>query len=343
MTDTPKISIIVPIFNGGNYVDSCLDGVENQDFQDYEVCFVIDHKTADDSVKRVEKRMESNPRVRYAIQNDNGRLGFARNIGVDSTSGEYIWFLDVDDVPFPTYIKDMIGILDSTSSDIAICNFFSTSTRIVPEFDCEFSVTTMDREGALKARATGKLPVTSWSMVYRRDLILNNNLRFKSGLAEDLDFTYRALDAASKVSYTNKPLYLYYQNPNSICNSESENKRADEELNVYKALFDHFQEKDKEFYEFFIDKAILSVMRCMSHYDKKHFMENYRNGWVRPMLKEMNKSSPFMETFIFKHFPRMYHLIVKTGMKRMYKENLFDNSISSSTFKRWFKKKYQDL
>ena len=46
MTDTPKISIIVPIFNGGNYVDSCLDGIEKQDFQDYEVCFVIDHKTA---------------------------------------------------------------------------------------------------------------------------------------------------------------------------------------------------------------------------------------------------------------------------------------------------------
>ena len=129
MTDTPKISIIVPIFNGGNYVDSCLDGIENQDFQDYEVCFVIDHKTADDSVKRVEKRMESNPRVRYAIQNDNGRLGFARNIGVDSTSGEYIWFLDVDDVPFPTYIKDMIGILDSTSSDIAITPCFLLLVR----------------------------------------------------------------------------------------------------------------------------------------------------------------------------------------------------------------------
>ncbi|MBO4551612.1 MAG: glycosyltransferase [Candidatus Methanomethylophilaceae archaeon] len=343
MSGTPKISIIVPVFNGEKYIYSCIDGVVAQDFDDFELCFVIDHKTHDNSEEMVKKRMEEDGRIRYIIQEDDGRLGFARNLGVQNTTGEYIWFLDVDDVPFPTFIKDMTSIMDETSSDMVFCNFFSSSNRIVPEFTGDYSNTVMDRVGALKARASGKLPVTSWSMVYRRSLIVDNDLKFKSGLAEDLDFTYRALDVSSKVTYTNKPEYLYYQNPNSICNSENENKRADEELAVYKSLFDHFKEKDSEFYDYFVDRAIISVMRCMSHYDKRTFLQNYKCNWVRPMLIDMKKSSPFAETFIFKHFPRMYHLIVKTGMKKVYKENLFDNSTSSSTFKRWFKKKYQDL
>lgn len=343
MSDAPVISIIVPVYNGGKFIDTCVKNLDDQNFADMEICFVIDQKTKDDTVEKVKEQMKTHQNIQYVIQTDNGRLGFARNIGVEATSGKYIWFLDVDDRPFPTYVSEIIKIMEDTDSDMTFCNFYSSSTMEFPDIKGEFTVVTMDRLDALKYRASGKLPVTSWSMVYKRELITGNSLKFKSGLAEDVDFTYRALDASKRVSYYNKPLYLYYQNPNSICNSESENKRAYAELEVYENLFKHFEETDPEFYPYFKDKAIISSMRCMAHFDREEFLKNYRTNWVRKMLIDMKKNSPFAETFIFKHFPRLYHKIVKSGMKKVYTNTMFDNSQSESHFKKWFKEHFQNL
>ena len=343
MDNIPVISIIIPVYNGEGFIASCMDNIRDQNFEDLEILFVIDHKTADDTVGAVKKAMDSDPKVKYIIQEDDGRLGFARNLGFDNTTGKYVWFLDVDDRPYPTFIEEMTDIMEETSSDITFCNFYSSKGSEFPEMNGDYSVVTMDRESALKSRASGKLPVTSWSMVFRRDLIKDNNLKFKSGLAEDVDYVYRALNVCKKVSYYNKPLYLYRFNPNSICNAESSNKRATEELNVYRNLLDFFKENDPDFYPFFEDKAIISLMRCMGHFDKKTFLDEYRNGWVRKMLIEMNKNKPFAETFIFKHFPRLYYFIVSRGLKAVYKETLFDDSVSGSMFKRWFNKKYKNI
>ena len=339
----PMISIIIPVFNGADFVASCVDNIRDQDYEDLEILFIIDHKTSDGTVEAVERVMESNPNVRYIIQEDDGRLGFARNLGFDETTGKYVWFLDVDDRPYPTFVKEMTDIMERTSSDITFCNFYSSKKSEFPEMNGEYSVVTMEREDALRSRASGKLPVTSWSMVFRREMIKNNCLKFKSGLAEDVDYVYRALHVCKKASYYNKPLYLYRFNPNSICNAESGNKRAMEELNVYRNLLDFFETNDADFYPFFKDKAIISLMRCMAHFDKKTFLQEYRNGWVRKMLIEMGKNKPFAETFIFKHFPRLYYFIVSRGMRAVYKETLFDDSVSASMFKRWFNKKYKNI
>lgn len=343
LMNEPKISIIIPVYNGERFIGTCVENILAQNYDNVEICFVIDHKTTDGTFDRVKEQMELHSNINYITQNDNGRLGFARNIGIENTTGKYIWFLDVDDRPFPTYIQDLVRIMEDTSSDMTFCNFYSSTTYEFPELKGEYTVITMDRLDALKYRASGKLPVTSWSMIYRRDLLIDNDLRFKSGLAEDLDFTYRALDASKTVSYYNKPLYLYYQNPTSICNAGNENKRASEELDVYKKLFEYFEKNDPEFYPYFKDKAILSSMRCMGHFDKKEFMNFYRNGWVRKMFIEMKKNRPFAETFIFRHMPRLYHYVVSRGLKKIYQNSMFDNNVSTSSSKRWFNKHFKNI
>ena len=341
--DEPKVSVIIPVFNGAPFIDSCIDNLQKQEYENMEICFVIDHKTSDGTQEAVEKRMDSDSRIKFIIQNDDGRLGFARNLGFSETDGDYVWFLDVDDLPYLTYIREMIGISEENSSDITFCNFYSSKTLEFPKMDNEYSVITLDRDDALRYRASGKLPVTSWSMVFRRKLIGDNNLKFKSGLAEDLDFVYRALNVCDRISYYNKPLYLYYFNPNSICHAESGNRRAREELNVYSALLDFFKENNPGFYDYFKDKAILSSMRCMVHFDKPSFLEEYRSGWVRKTVIEMKKKKPFAEVFVFRHFPRLYYFIVGRGMLAVYKDTMFDNSVSDSSFKRWFNRKFKNI
>jgi glycosyltransferase involved in cell wall biosynthesis len=343
MDDTPVISIIIPVFNGAPFVTSCIENLHHQNYEEMEIVFVIDHKTTDNTIEIVKGLMESDSRIRFIIQDDNGRLGFARNLGFENSIGRYVWFLDVDDCPHPSFIKEMVGIMDETSSDITFCNFYSSKNADFPKMNGDYSVITLERRDALRYRASGKLPVTSWSMVFRRELIENNGLKFKSGLAEDLDYVYRALNVCKKVSYYNKPLYLYRFNPNSICNGESGNRRASEELSVYQNLLDFFRNNDSDFYPYFKDKAILSSMRCMVHFDKKSFLDEYKKGWVRGMLIEMKKNKPFAETFIFKHFPRLYYSIVSRGMKAVFKETMFDNNVSCSFFKRWFNRNFKNI
>lgn len=121
---TPKISVIMPVFNGAFYIEKAINSLLVQSFQDWEFIVVDDGST--DATPRILEQY-TDPRIRI-IRQKNGGEANARNTGLDNMRGEYLAFLDADDVYFPNALKDLSQFLDENSgygvvfSDGQICD-----------------------------------------------------------------------------------------------------------------------------------------------------------------------------------------------------------------------------
>jgi CDP-glycerol glycerophosphotransferase len=116
----PRISVVVPIYNVEEYLPACLDSVARQTVDDFEVVMVNDGST-DRSAEIAGQYGRRDPRFRL-VQQENAGLSAARNTGIDAATGEFIAFLDSDDVLPPNAYELLLGALDETGSDFATGN-----------------------------------------------------------------------------------------------------------------------------------------------------------------------------------------------------------------------------
>lgn len=108
-----KLSIIVPVYNGEKFIKRCYNSLmdQNLDSLDYEILFV-DNNSTDSSVEIVNNISESNEKVKLISQSKQGEAQ-ARNMGIQSSQGDYTYQLDVDDEVFPNVLNRMMDVLDS--------------------------------------------------------------------------------------------------------------------------------------------------------------------------------------------------------------------------------------
>ena len=115
--DNPLVSILVPFYNIENCVNYCLDSLLNQTYGDYEIICVDDGST--DGTYQKLLAYESSPKIKL-IKTDNGGLSRARNVAVENAKGEYVTFVDGDDVISPHYLEFLVHALVESESDQAI-------------------------------------------------------------------------------------------------------------------------------------------------------------------------------------------------------------------------------
>ncbi len=340
MVRLKKFSIIIPVYNGEAFIEPCLNYLSEQNYPNIEIIFVVDQKTTDKTLDMIEC-YKANFDVKVCIQTDKGRLGFARNLGLKESTGEIIWFLDVDDRPFPTFLEDMSRILEENSADVVACNFYRTDSRDLPDFsNLTFTVQKLTRDEALIARAEERFPVTAWAKVYDRNFLLKTGIEYISGLSEDVDYTYRVLSKADVVCYYNKPLYLYYQNTGSICNSNQNNERGKREVAIYEELGIFFDENYPEFAETFRKKTTLTRMRSMIHMDYSTFKEIYKEGNVPKDAKKYYSDPLILEALLFRACPYLYYHMAKFVMNKIYYKNnvMYDGSMDEGMGDKLFSK-----
>ena len=99
-----KISIIVPIYNEEKYVKQCLESLINQDFDEYEIICIDDHST-DNSNQIVREFQKISNRIKLILHSSNQGLSSARNTGLKAAHGEYVLFVDSDDMLLDNALK----------------------------------------------------------------------------------------------------------------------------------------------------------------------------------------------------------------------------------------------
>lgn len=125
--DNPLISLVIPVYNAEKYLKQTIESALNQSYENFEINAVDDGST-DQSFSILQGFAD--PRLRL-FRKKNGGVSSARNAGIREAKGEYICFLDTDDVLAPDYMQHMYDIAGDHQADLVICNNMTFNNLLV--------------------------------------------------------------------------------------------------------------------------------------------------------------------------------------------------------------------
>lgn len=220
----PLISVIVPVYNVEDYLAQCIGSIRRQTYANLEIILVDDGST-DGSGQLCDRFQLEDSRVRV-IHKENGGLSSARNAGMDTARGRYIYFVDSDDWVSETMVEETASLMERYGYDQCVWGASvveadgkdSHMGRREP-LTLRFSTPKQKRRVLCRWLLTYRLGWTAWSRVYRREIIEGHGLRFQNEReigAEDLDFNFRYLACCQNLYYIPRSFYYYRQRSGSI-------------------------------------------------------------------------------------------------------------------------------
>ncbi|TWD81098.1 CDP-glycerol:poly(glycerophosphate) glycerophosphotransferase [Kribbella amoyensis] len=202
-TGAPRFSIVVPCRNGRAWLRSCLDSLLSQSFADFEIVGVDDAGT-DGSARILAEYAEADPRVRVIGLAETVGPGPARNAGLRECRGEYVLFLDADDLYLPGSLAALAARIDATGRpDLVLFDYerIFWDGRVVR--NQQHDAFARDGEGVFTA---AERPVfltfleVVWNKAYRRDFLALHGFAFTSGYYEDAPWTYSTMLTAGRIA-----------------------------------------------------------------------------------------------------------------------------------------------
>ncbi len=286
----PKLSIIVPVYNVEQYLMSCVESIFKQDYRDYEL-ILIDDGSLDHCPELCDQIAAEDSRVRVVHQQNAGIAG-ARNTGLAIASGEYVVFVDSDDILAEGALFTTINEIDRTNSDVVLGG--------VTRFDSQGNVRPYTRmterkemsgKEALALLLEGKeLNISVCSGVFRRSLFTETT--FSEGyICEDWYITPELFLKASKVVFVPDHYYCYRVNDDSIM-GQLYRKPNQQVIEVAEHVIDVIRKSgDKDLYY----QTLWSNLRRVWNYIGRLFNGGYYEeekefvGHVRNLLKKYLK------------------------------------------------------
>lgn len=216
MPDNPFFSIIIPVYNAEQYICPCLDSISTQSFRNYEV-ILVDDGSSDCSLSLCKKRAANDSRI-VVVSQQNAGTSAARNTGICYATGQYITFMDNDDLWIDQYALEGIAkLIAQTGADLIIHETFEFSGRAetanIPNCTPELAsqINKMDKASAISKLCQKRLLVSAvWAKVCKKSLILEHNLFFPVGMRnEDTAWTSQAIRFSQTIAWYDCPFYAY--------------------------------------------------------------------------------------------------------------------------------------
>lgn len=219
-----SVSVIVPVYNVEKYLDECLSSLVNQTLSELEI-IVVNDGTKDNSQSIIDHYVKQYPNKVVSLIKENGGLGDARNYGIPYAKGEYIGFVDSDDIVHLEMYEKMFNKAKLEDSDLVLCDL---------EYFYETSSEKMVKEGLVQIenidvnKTVFLSPLFAWNKLYRKSLFIESGLKYPIGLwYEDIPVTVPFFTLAKKISYVHETLIYYRQRSTSIMGSVDNPKVKD--------------------------------------------------------------------------------------------------------------------
>ncbi|HFU4055250.1 TPA: glycosyltransferase [Streptococcus suis] len=220
------ISVIVPVYNVENYLHECLDSILNQTYQNLEIILVNDGST-DSSGRICDDYAAKDSRIKV-IHQENGGLSDARNKGLDTMTGQFVTFVDSDDIIYHDAIEIMYHYLKQTHTSIAVSNYYEFSKAENGNFTSYFfDINTNNAIEILPAKEAlfrqfdytynGVIYTTAWGKLISRACL--ENVYFNLRIFEDEATVYKWYLNAEQVVQVNRNLYMYRRNDSGLTKS----------------------------------------------------------------------------------------------------------------------------
>lgn len=299
-SDSPQISVLVPIFNVEKYLRQCLQSLVDQSYSDFEVICINDGSS--DGSRDIIEQFLSDPRFRV-IDKPNSGYGASMNQGLDAACGRYVAILESDDFLDPDGLADLFKLAESNQADVVKANFYfywsvPGDRNEVYEF---VSPSMADRVLAPldDLRIFYRKP-SIWAALYRAEFLRENRIRFletPGASYQDAGFSFKVWSCARRVVLT-RSAYLHYRQDNESSSVNSPGK-------VY-CVCDEYAEMER-----FIDsrpdlpselKGVLLRMKYDSYiWNYERLQESLQIQFLQRMAEEFSRH-------IANHDPAFAHL-----------------------------------
>lgn len=282
------ISIIVPIYNAGAYLRECLESIARQSYHDLEVLCVDDGST-DDSGSICMEFTEEDSRFRYVRQTNAG-VSAARNKGMEMAKGEWITFVDADDIVHADYLRILLDI--NVADGMSICGW-SRDISVLGA-PAKTIKTFVSHDFINRIINDSERMVNIWTMLFSNNIIQENLIKFTEGCVwgEDTEFYLKYMAHISAIVKTDYVGYYYRDNPQSACHALDERSltaiEAAERTKAYllsegivsqnctivDAVVEYFvyytaKQKKRQIYKYLHDKYIVhDAMKAMLSYPR---------------------------------------------------------------------------
>lgn len=235
---TPKVSVIIPVYNEEKYLRQCLDSVVNQTLGDIEIICVDDGST-DASLEILREYEEDDSRV-HVITQKNKNAGAARNNGMEHAHGKYLLFLDADDYFEANMLKETVSLAQRNDADVTLFGAwrFDNTTGKVENMTWYVQNGLMPAIQPFSAQENPRnifqiTPPGPCNKLFKSSFVKENGLRFQELTnTNDMFFVLSALSDAERICWTDKQ-YLHYRIGNGASLQATKGKNPD---NFYRSL-----------------------------------------------------------------------------------------------------------
>ena len=217
------LSIIIPMYNAEKYIEECLDSILNSNLPKkmYELVIVNDG-SKDKSPEIAQNYAAKYSNVTYLTQENQGQ-STARNYGIKTCKGEYVWCVDADDKVISEQLPKIIEALDEYKNLDILAVQLQNVTEGGQYLDVECSQPMLEHNKVLsgvEAVLSGYNPSSICALITKKQLFIDNNIFFVKGIThQDVELTYRVMPCATNVVFSDITPYLYIYHPNSTSKS----------------------------------------------------------------------------------------------------------------------------
>lgn len=269
----PKLSIIIPVYNVEKYLPKCLGSILEQPFKDLEVICVNDGST-DGSLDVLQKIKKNDDRV-VIIDKKNEGSGIARNIGLSTAQGEYVYFIDSDDWLEDDVLAKIIAKADELQTDILVFGGLSYyngkgqngaySKNKLPKKYFGKVVSAKDIK-----KDIFKFPSTAWTKLYRRSFLIKNEIKFQNIRAgqDQLPF-FHSMITADRIAILPENIYCYQKNREGSVTSVKK-KKSFSPIYVFYGIEEMLEKTGmmEEYRNIFVNKYFSKATSWLGKFDK---------------------------------------------------------------------------
>lgn len=219
------ISLIIPVYNVSKYIERCLKSIIKQTYNHFE-CILVDDASPDDSIAICERMIaayEGPIRFRILHHEHNRGLSAARNTGIDAATGDYILFIDSDDIISNDCVENLMApMLKDNSIDIVHGQwmvFSDNSPMVLPQIRNQKSVDILPKETIRNFfyNKDSRFTTTAWNKLINKDFLIRNNLRFCEGMLwEDVLWWFFVMKHLNHLYIIPDFTYFYNKRSDSI-------------------------------------------------------------------------------------------------------------------------------
>lgn len=223
-----KISVIVPVYKAEAYIDKCMYGILDQTFRDFELLLVLDG-SFDKSEEMCFNYAYNDSRIKV-LKTQHAGVAHARQIGLDNAHGEYILFVDADDIVSATMLEEMYQVAKEQDADVVIADYTELTNN--GNIYQKQEPTALNGLAVLEDILHSNLYGALWNKLIRTEIIKKSKAHFTEALTmrEDLVFLSELLPHIDKLAYIPKSFYGYERrNVSSLTNNY-----LDESLDYYR-------------------------------------------------------------------------------------------------------------